>query len=155
MCWYIAEFLFATETMLMLCMTLKRLWIALHIDPTWGTILWNAFCLNHCFFTRTNGKTWKKCPLIPIRNACCLSWVHLQTLFKLWLLFPHKNSNEKQQLMTRCSWVAFRIISPSVALRVAFSVTTDVVVLSRLVINSDVASRSIRHRQRKSLVLLL
>ena len=108
MCWYIAEFLFATETMLMLCMTLKRLWIALHIDPTWGTILWNAFCLNHCFFTRTNGKTWKKCPLIPIRNACCLSWVHLQTLFKLWLLFPHKNSNEKQQLMTRSSWLAFR-----------------------------------------------
>jgi len=108
MCWYIAEFLFATETMLMLCMTLKRLWIALHIDPTWGTILWNAFCLNHCFFTRTNGKTWKKCPLIPIRNACCLSWVHLQTLFKLWLLFPHKNSNEKQQLMTSCSRLAFR-----------------------------------------------
>jgi len=34
-------------------------------------------------------------------------------------------------------------------------VTTDVVALSRLVINSEVASTSARDRQRKSLVLLL
>jgi len=40
----------------------------------------------------------------------------------------------------------FVIISPSVALRVASSETTDVVALSRLVINSEVASTSVRDR---------
>ena len=40
----------------------------------------------------------------------------------------------------------FVIISLSFALRVASSVTTDVVALSRLVINSEMASRSVRDR---------
>ena len=52
-------------------------------------------------------------------------------------------SNSSRQVVHDLRFV---IISPSVALRVAFSVTTDVVALLRLVINSEVASRSVRDR---------
>jgi len=94
--------------MRILCTTLKRLWIAHQFDHTWETFLWNHFCLNYYFCGRTNRETWKKYPLIPRRNACCLSSRHMKTLFKLWLLFRHENSIEKHQLMTSCSQLAFR-----------------------------------------------
>ena len=108
MCWYIAEFLFATETMLMLCMTLKRLWIALQFDPTWGTILWSPFFWITIFVQKQMERLEKRVYWFLYEMQVLCLWIHLHTLFKLWLLFRHKNSNEKQQLMTRCSRLALR-----------------------------------------------
>jgi len=44
--------------------------------------------------------------LVNEMHVACL-WIHLQTLFKLWLLFRRKNLNEKQQVMTSCVRLAF------------------------------------------------